>query len=161
MTALKASFPPLVYTDTNILILGSLPGEASLAAQEYYAYPQNRFWKTIAAVTRESAPSCYDEKKRMLQKHRIGLWDLAKTARREGSLDSNMTDETVNDIDRLLQSFPQIHTVAFNGKKAQVLFDKNFNRNSGIRYLALPSTSPANAGFSFEKLCEAWQKIIG
>ncbi|MDR3250569.1 MAG: DNA-deoxyinosine glycosylase [Tannerella sp.] len=157
---MKKSFAPLVSDDTEILILGSMPGDASIAAGEYYAHPRNRFWKMMATLTGEPLPVSYEEKKDLLKRHKTGLWDLAKTAKRKGSLDTNISDATVNDIDGLLKDHPKIKAVGFNGGKAQTLFKANFRQREGINYIGLPSTSPANAGISFEQICEAWGKLL-
>jgi hypoxanthine-DNA glycosylase len=153
---LKSSFRPLVEADSEVLILGSLPGEASLAATEYYAHPRNRFWKMLAAVFAELQPEDYEAKKSLLRRHRIALWDMAKTACREGSLDSDISEVTVNEIDLLLKEHPSIKTVCFNGQKAFALFRQYFEKQGAINYFALPSTSPANAAYSFERICSEW-----
>jgi hypoxanthine-DNA glycosylase len=156
----KASFAPLVDADSTVLILGSLPGEASLAAAEYYAHPRNRFWKMLAAIFAEPQPEGYDAKKSLLRRHRIALWDMAKTARREGSLDSDISEAVVNEIDMLLETHPAITTVCFNGQKALALFRRHFMEKEGVNYHALPSTSPANAAYSFERICREWDKCL-
>ncbi|MDR1718758.1 MAG: DNA-deoxyinosine glycosylase [Dysgonamonadaceae bacterium] len=156
----KSSFAPLVEHDSEILILGSLPGEVSLAAVEYYAHPRNRFWKMLATVFAEPQPQDYDEKKSLLRRHRVALWDMAKTAFREGSLDSDMSDVIVNEVDKLIDKHPTIKTVCFNGQKASLLFRQHFTEKEGIVYHTLPSTSPANASYSFERICNEWGKYL-
>jgi UDP-N-acetylmuramoylalanine--D-glutamate ligase len=156
----KKSFHPLISEDTEILILGSMPGEASLSAGEYYAHPRNKFWKMMANITNEPFPTNYTEKKELLSRHKIGLWDVAKSVNRKGSLDKNISNAIVNDIETFLKTHPKIKTIGFNGKKAEELFSANFQRHANTVYLSLPSTSPANAQISFETSCMVWNKIL-
>jgi hypoxanthine-DNA glycosylase len=156
----KSSFAALVEPDSKILILGSLPGDASLAAVEYYAHPRNRFWKMLATVFNESQPEDYEAKKSLLRRYRIALWDMAKDARREGSLDSDISEVVVNEIDTLLETHPSIKTICFNGQKAYSLFRQHFTEKEGVNYHALPSTSPANAAYSFERICKEWSDCL-
>ncbi len=155
----KTSFGPIVNEDTVVLVLGTIPGDRSLEVGEYYGHPQNRFWKTLAAITGNTPPATYTDKKAMLLGSGIGLWDVARRAVRKGSLDSAIRDEEPNDIAGLLASHDRIKVVAFNGRTAEKLHDRYFDRLPGIEYLSLPSTSPANAGFSLEALCERWRCI--
>lgn len=156
----KESFGPLADGDTEILILGSMPGERSLAAGEYYGHPQNRFWKVVAALVGEEAPIEYDDKKAMLLRSGIGLWDVARRARRRGSLDSDIRDVEPNDIAGFIAAHRRLRLIAFNGKTPEALHDRFFRRVAGIEYVSLPSTSPANAAFSLERLLEKWRKIL-
>ena len=142
------------------MILGSIPGDRSIEIQQYYGHPQNRFWRMIAIVCHAETPIIYEEKKRLLSENRIALWDVAHKANRKGSLDSAIRDEEPNDIATLLAENPTIHTVAFNGKKSEQLYDRYFQRFNTVRYLSLPSTSPANAACGLERLCNQWRQII-
>jgi len=152
----KNSFAPLVEADSETLILGSLPGEASLAAMEYYAHPRNRFWSMLATVFYEPQPTDYEAKKALLRRNRIALWDMAKSAYRKGSLDSDISDVVVNEIDELLAAHPSLRIVCFNGQKAFALFRQHFTQCEDVAYYSLPSTSPANAACSFARLCCEW-----
>jgi hypoxanthine-DNA glycosylase len=96
---LKISFPPISADSTEILILGSLPGEKSLAMHEYYAHPQNKFWRIIAAITDSQTPVNYDDKMSLLIKNKIGVWDVVREAKRIGSLDTNIVGEVPNEGD--------------------------------------------------------------
>lgn len=156
----KFSFAPIVGKDARVLVLGSIPGDRSLALGEYYGHPQNRFWRVMARLCAQETPVSYPEKKEMLLKNGIALWDVAHHAFRPGSMDSDIRNETPNDIPALAASLPQLHTVAFNGKTAERLYDKYFPRIPTLRYLSMPSTSPANAAFSLERLCGCWEKIM-
>jgi len=158
--SLRESFPPLADDDTEILILGSIPGERSLAVGEYYGHPQNRFWRVAAALAGCDVPDSYEGKKAMLRGAHIGLWDVAGRAYREGSLDSAIRDPEPNDIAAFIASHPKLRVVAFNGRKPEEMYDRYFDRSPGIRYVSLPGTSPANAAFSLEKLLEGWRGIV-
>ena len=156
----KFSFAPIVGKDARVLVLGSIPGDRSLALNEYYGHPQNRFWRVLARLCEQEVPRTYAEKREMLLRNGIALWDVAHQAFRPGSMDSDIRDEKPNDIPALAASLPQLHTIAFNGKTAERLHDKYFPRAANLRYLAMPSTSPANAAFSLEKLCACWEKMM-
>lgn len=156
----KKSFQPIEDENIEILILGTLPSAKSLEAGEYYAHQQNRFWKTIAKVTKNELPADYTEKKQLLLREKIGLWDVVMQANREGSSDSTIQNELPNPLDEFISKHPNLKVIAFNGKTAEKLFDTYFKRREGIKYLSLPSTSPANASCSLETLIEKWQKII-
>ena len=155
----KTSFPPISNPETEILILGTLPGEKSLQMQEYYAHPQNKFWRIIAAITNNQTPVTYSGKTSLLLANKIGVWDVVREAKRIGSLDSNIVGESQNDLDRFISEHKNLKVIGFNGAKALKLFDKYFVRQENIRYVALPSSSPANARISFEELCERWNGI--
>lgn len=156
----KKSFGPISNPDTAILILGSMPGDKSLELSEYYGHARNRFWKVIAAITNNPLPLTYADKKELLARTSIGLWDVVHTADRKGSLDTAIKNEIPNDLDGFITRHPGLKVIAFNGAKSEALFNSYFKRKEGIRYVPLPSTSPANAAISFEKLCTVWQKIL-
>jgi len=156
----KRSFAPLAADDIEILILGSMPGDASLAKGEYYAHPRNRFWKIMATITNEPLPITYEDKKALLKRHQMGLWDVAETANRKGSLDADIFDEVPNDIDNFVRKHKCLKIICFNGKKAMNLYLKFFTKNPDLTYFSLPSTSPANAGISFEEICKQWEKAL-
>jgi len=155
-----ASFPPIVNDQTETLILGTMPGAMSLEKQEYYAYPQNQFWKimyTLFAALPASA--IFSEKIKLLQDNKIGLWDVLANCERKGSLDTHIKNHTENDIEKLLKQHPKIKTILFNGKESYKYFDRKFRHIEGIRYHVMPSTSPANT-VSFDKKLEAWRGVL-
>ncbi|MDR0832669.1 MAG: DNA-deoxyinosine glycosylase [Candidatus Symbiothrix sp.] len=156
----KTSFDPVSNSDTTVLILGSLPGDKSLELSEYYGHPSNRFWKIISRITENELPLTYAEKKQLLLKTNIGVWDIAHQANRKGSLDSAIHDEEPNDLDSFIAKHKNLKVVGFNGKKAEALYNKYFDRKPGINYISLPSTSPANAGINFENICEVWRHLL-
>jgi len=156
---LKKSFNAIVPDGSRVLILGSLPGDRSLAEQQYYAHPQNRFWKLIAHLFKEEFSAHYAHRVDILHKHKIALWDVCQTAFRKGSMDLDILEEVPNHIPQLIQTHPTIKAIFFNGQKAEKLFDKYFERVEELRYETLPSSSPANASFNQDRLLERWATI--
>lgn len=156
----KTSFDPISTPETTILILGSMPGDKSIELGEYYGHSRNKFWKVISTITGNDVPLSYSDKKNLLTKTNIGLWDIVHKATRPGSLDSAIKDVEPNDLEGFIATHPNLKVIGFNGKKTQALFDKYFERKSGIHYISLPSTSPANAGIHFDNLCEQWRQIV-
>jgi len=154
------SFSPIIYSNTKILILGSLPGKKSLELGQYYGHARNRIWKILSYLIGSDIPITYQQKKELLHINKIGLWDVARSARREGSLDSNIKDESPNDIEKLLDNYSSIKVIGFNGKKSEKMFYKYFNEKPDIKYLYLPSTSPANMAISFEDICNRWSELF-
>ena len=154
------SFLPIIDKETKILILGSLPGKKSLELREYYGHPRNRLWKILAHLTGNEIPKNYERIKEFLFKNNIGLWDLAHSAYREGSLDSNIKKENPNDIEHLLESYETIKVIGFNGKKSEKMFFKYFTEKLRIKYVPLPSTSPANMAINFEEMCSRWSELF-
>ena len=157
------SFNPSIDKDSNILILGSMPGVKSLEEQQYYAHPQNRFWKVMGIICNEhELPKYnYDLKLKILLKNNIALWDTIKSCKREGSLDSNIQNETPNDIKKLLEQYPKIKTICLNGNKSYSAFKKYFpDLLKEHNCHKLPSTSPANARYNFDSLIAEWNKYL-
>ena len=157
---LKTSFDPISNKETTILILGTMPGDTSLEKSEYYGHPRNRFWKIISTITNNDLPQTYSEKKVLLLKSKIGVWDIVHKANRKGSLDSAIEDEDPNDLDSFITEHKNLKVIGFNGTKAEKLFNKYFVRKSDIKYIPLPSTSPANAGIDFDNICKEWRQIL-
>ena len=154
------SFLPIINEETKILILGSLPGKKSQELREYYGHPRNRLWEILAHINNNQIPQSYERKKEFLFKYNIGLWDVAHSAYREGSLDSNIKKERPNDIESLLESHESIRVIGFNGKKAEKMFYKFFKKKKHRRYVPLPSTSPANMAINFEEMCRRWSELF-
>ena len=157
------SFKPSIDNNSKILILGSMPGVKSLEEQQYYAHPQNRFWKVMASVCNEPKlhEFDYDLKLKILLKNNIALWDTIKYCKRNGSLDSDIQNETPNDIRKLLRKYPNIKTICLNGNKAYSSFKKYFPDLLGkYTCLKMPSTSPANARYSLDILIKEWSKVL-
>ncbi|RXZ45690.1 DNA-deoxyinosine glycosylase [Crenobacter cavernae] len=153
----RDGLPPVVAPDTRLLILGSLPGEASLAAAEYYAHPRNAFWTIMAALTGEDLVALpYAERLTALLAHRVGLWDVVGRARRRGSLDTHLREVSANPLADLIASLPALEAVAFNGATAARLGQPLLPAELA-RY-ALPSTSPAHTMKLDAKLA-AWRVL--
>ncbi|WP_020423635.1 DNA-deoxyinosine glycosylase [Cupriavidus sp. WS] len=159
-TALKRCFPPVVDAGTRVLILGSLPGEASLAQGQYYAHRQNQFWRLVGDITGEDLVAMgYAERLQTLLAHNIGLWDVVAEAKRDGSLDSNIRDHAGNDLAGLIESLPNLTVIAFNGGTAERIGLKALGQAAGgHRLVRLPSSSPAHTLPYAEKL-RAWQAL--
>lgn len=156
----KQSFPPIEDGHLEILILGSLPGDESIRRGQYYAHPRNRFWPLMAKLLGKPLPDDYAERTEMLLSAYIGLWDVAHSAIRKGSADIQICDEEPNDIRSLIERNPRLHTIAFNGRKAEAMFRKHFPQTPDVRCLLMPSTSPANAGKTLDLLVKDWSRIF-
>ena len=160
-------FPPVADRNATVLILGSMPSIKSLAAQQYYAHPQNSFWHIMTRLLGGSAAAGYNEKKMLLMKNRIALWDVLRTCQREGSLDSSIRQGTsvVNDFNTFFRQHPLIKAVFFNGSRAQQEYNKHIlptldAKFSALSYARLPSTSPAMASLTREQKLQAWKAIL-
>ena len=151
--------PPFCEAGARVLILGSFPSVKSRESGFFYGHPQNRFWRVLAAVFEDTVPATVEEKKAFLAAHGIALWDVIASCRIEGSADSSIRDVVPNDIASLLKSH-SIRAIFTNGKTAQTLYDKHIFPTLGVSALCLPSTSPANAAWSVEKLVNAWRVVI-
>ncbi|MFS2135478.1 DNA-deoxyinosine glycosylase [Duganella sp. Dugasp56] len=150
---------PVVDAGTRILVLGSFPGAASLAAQQYYAHPRNLLWPILSALTGEPlAQLPYDERLPRLLAHGFGLWDVLGACEREGSLDSAIRKPAANDFARLRVLCPLLETVGFNGQTSGK-FAPQFAA-AGYRTLVLPSTSPAHASLTLVQKLEQWKTLI-
>ncbi len=154
------SFPPAVNRQTRILVIGSMPGEASLKAQEYYAYKYNQFWKIAFEIFAAGrAPVNYADKINTLLTNRTGLWDALAACERTGSLDGNISKPTPNNFPALFAQYPAIHTLLFNGQAARAHFKRAFG-NAGKTCLTLPSTSPAHAALSYNEKLRLWRNAF-
>lgn len=153
-----SSFPPLCGEDARILILGTYPSPLSFESGFYYGHPRNRFWPLMAQLTGENVPVTVEEKKALLIRNRIGLWDVLDSCDIIGASDASIRNPVYHDVHGLLAE-RNIKAVFFNGAQAENLFLK---QKSGLSVpsFRLPSTSPANAAFSMEKLLSRWQVIL-
>ncbi|BDB24953.1 DNA-deoxyinosine glycosylase [Cupriavidus sp. TA19] len=158
-TDLHQGLPPVIDTHTRVLVLGSFPGAASLAARQYYAHPRNQFWPLMAALTGEPLPALpYAERLGRLLAHRIGVWDVLGACMREGSLDSNIRYPQANDFTRLRQLAPALERVGFNGGTSG-RFAPQF-AGQGYQTVVLPSSSPAHAARNFEQKLALWRALV-
>lgn len=156
----KQSFAAIISEQPKILILGSLPGDLSLEVNQYYGHSRNRFWKMMFEIFVTEFSEDYEIRKQLILRNNLALWDVAHSAERKGSMDVDMKNVSPNQIDELLNEHPTIEKIIFNGKKAEQLFWKYFDKKTSIEYISLPSTSPANAQFSYERLLEIWKNAI-
>ena len=152
-------FPALYDADSKILILGSLPSVKSREQNFFYGHPQNRFWKMLAAVLGEKIPETIEEKKELLHRNHIALWDTIYSCDIIGSSDSSIKNVQPTDIGMILEK-TNITRIYANGNKAGQLYKRYQFPVTGIEAMVLPSTSPANAAWSLERLCEAWHVIL-
>ena len=157
------SFKPSIDNNSRILILGSMPGVKSLEEQQYYAHPQNRFWKVMGNICNEpKLPELdYETRLKILLNNNIALWDTIKSCKREGSLDSDIQNEKPNDIRKLLKTYPNIETICLNGNKSYIAYKKYFPDLLGkYTCLKMPSTSPANARYNLNLLIKEWLRVV-
>lgn len=157
----KFGLPPIARPDARLFILGSLPGDASLAAQRYYAHPTNQFWRLLGgAIGEELEQLPYDERLHRLAARRIGLWDVIASASRRGSLDQAIREAEHNRVDQLLHGFPDLTAIAFNGTTASNAGRKLIGEPpANLTLLDLPSSSAANTR-AFADKARSWA-IIG
>jgi TDG/mug DNA glycosylase family protein len=159
------SFAPIADGNAEVLILGSMPGEASLAAGQYYAHPRNAFWRIMSELLQFDPGSGYEARIRALKKARIALWDVLQSCARQGSLDSMIERDTqiANDFRTFFRRHRKITRVFFNGAKAEACFKRQVLPevvSGAVRCERLPSTSPAHASMSFEQKLAAWRLIL-
>ena len=159
------SFAPFVHDDSEVLILGSMPGARSLAERRYYAHPQNAFWRIMSDVLGFAADASYEERLESLIESRIAVWDVLHSCNRTGSLDTSIdtATQTANDFARLFRRHPQIRRVLLNGTKAWVSYRRHVLAEdiaTGIECIHLPSTSPANASWSYARKLAAWRAAL-
>jgi hypoxanthine-DNA glycosylase len=163
---LVCSFGPIAAADARVLVLGTVPSIASLAKQQYYGHPQNAFWPIMGRLFGADRDLPYDERKRVLHARRVAVWDVFRECFRQGSLDASIEieSEQPNDFLPFLEDHTEIHTIFFNGQKAETAFRRHvapklegFDRE--FRFVRLPSTSPAHAGRNFRQKLAAWRAI--
>ena len=159
----KRSFPPVVDENTRVLILGSLPGEASLAATQYYAHPRNAFWRLLETVLDTPLVALsYEDRLTTLRSRGVGLWDVIAEAERRGSLDAAILNPASNDLLALVETLPALRAVAFNGGTSAKLGSRLLAPTAErIELIPLPSSSPAHAARSFADKAEAWAELRG
>jgi hypoxanthine-DNA glycosylase len=150
---------PAVDRATRLVVLGSFPGEASLRAAQYYAHPRNQFWPLVGTLLgADLAAQPYRERLRKLRAHGLGLWDVYASCRRQGSLDSAIEDACLNDLASLARRAPALRAIAHNGGESARAM--RVTSVLGVPVYRLPSTSPANASWSFERKLAAWRDVF-
>ena len=151
-------FPPLFTENSRTLILGSFPSVRSREAMFFYGHPQNRFWKVTALVFGEKVPGTIEEKKELILSHELALWDSIHSCRITGSSDSSVRDVVPNDLGYVI-SGSSINRIFCNGTLSYNMYQKYILPSTGIEAVKLPSTSPANAAYSLERLVSEWRII--
>ena len=151
--------PPLFDNNSQILILGSFPSVKSREECFFYGHPQNRFWKVVARVLNEKTPVTIQEKTDMMLRHRIAVWDVIYSCEIEGSADSTIRNVVANDLSIILGN-ADIKQIYVNGRKAEAMYKKYTEKQTGIKAIVLPSTSPANAAWNEDRLFDEWKKIL-
>jgi len=157
--SLKHTFDPVFNTESKILILGSFPSVKSRENNFFYGHPQNRFWKVMAKVLEWEVPTTIEEKREMLLKNHVAVWDVIASCSIVGSSDTSIKDVVVNDFSKILEN-SKVERIYVNGGKAYELYHRYAEKVTGIQAVKLPSTSPANAAWSLEKLTKTWKEII-
>ena len=158
-THCKHEFEPLFDSDSQILILGSFPSVKSREEGFYYGHPRNRFWRVLAELLQEEIPQSVEEKKEFLKKHHIALWDVIDSCDIMGSSDSSITNVIPTDIPNILAR-TKIKAIFANGNTAAKWYQKLTEPRTKISPIILPSTSPANAAYSVERLVDCWNIIL-
>ncbi|MBQ2593252.1 MAG: DNA-deoxyinosine glycosylase [Candidatus Riflebacteria bacterium] len=156
---IKHPFEAVYNKDSKILILGSFPSVKSREQKFFYGHPQNRFWKVISEIFKENVPQNIKEKKTFLLKNKIALWDVIANCEIEGSSDSSITNAVPNDLSPIFKC-AKIEKVYCNGTKSFELYQKYIFPQNNIKAEKLPSTSPANAAWTLEKLIKEWKSKI-
>ena len=152
-------FPPLFDEQSRILILGSFPSVKSREQNFFYGHPQNRFWKLMAALFGTDVPSDIPEKRTLILSHHLALWDVIHSCTITGSSDASIRDVQANDL-RIILDHARIEQIVCNGQKSYQMYQKYIRPEIGREALGLPSTSPANAQWSLEKLKAAWSGAV-
>lgn len=160
MMNVKHPFEPIYDEDSEILVLGSFPSVTSRERAFYYAHPKNRFWKVMSAVFSQEVPQSVSEKKEFLLRNHIAVWDVINRCDIEGSSDSSIKNVVVNDLSKVLEQ-TKIRRIYANGKTAQKLYEKYLLNKTGFPIVLLPSSSPANAAYSLERLIAIWTTALG
>lgn len=154
------SFQPIAGKNAGVLILGTAPSPASLAAGMYYSHPQNAFWRLLSDLTGDPCGKTPAEKTAFLLRHRIALWDTLQSCAREGSQDSAIRKPVPNDLQALLRRCPEIRAVFLNGGAACTFYGRFHKAGIALPYFQLPSSSPANARGGYAKKLETWKTLL-
>ena len=150
---------PVYNRESKVLILGTMPSPKSRELGFYYGHPQNKFWKVLSDVLEENLPISNEEKKDLILKHKIALWDVLETCEIDGASDSSIKNPKPNDINQIIKE-SEVTQIFVTGKKAESLYNKLCLESTKIPCICLPSTSPANCTISYEKLKEAYEIIL-
>jgi double-stranded uracil-DNA glycosylase len=160
------SFPPIASRTSRVLILGTMPGKVSLRERQYYAHPQNLFWRIVGGILAFDPTGPYDARVASVQSAGVAIWDVLRSCIRESSMDSAIDVSSVmpNDFASFLAEHPHIGRICFNGAKAEALYMRHVRPrlppDTNVQYVRLPSTSPANAALPLAQKLRAWQAIV-
>jgi hypoxanthine-DNA glycosylase len=151
--------PPVIGPDTRLLVLGSFPGVASLRAQQYYGHPQNQFWKILSALwSLDLVGMAYPARMDVVRERGLGIWDVYAACERDGSLDADIRHAELNDFGGVLRECPRLQAIAHNGGESYR--HAKHTQALGLPVHKLPSTSPANASWSFERKLQVWREVV-
>ena len=153
------TFPPIYDQYSKVLILGSFPSVKSREGEFYYHHPQNRFWRVLSTIYKEEVPATIPEKKQLLLQNKIAVWDVIQSCEITGSSDSSIRNVLPNNLSTILKE-AQISSIIANGETAYKLYMKYIYPIIGMEIVKLPSTSPANAAYTLEKLIDCWRKYL-
>lgn len=156
---MKIALNPIANKNSQILLLGTMPGEQSLFHQQYFANKGNHFWRIIFEVFNEEFSSDYEKRKELILKHNLALWDVLYSCERVGSSDNKIKNEIPNDFSTFLENHPKISTIVFSSKAAATYFKKYVSPLPQLNYVTLPSPSGANAHLSLAQKTEIWQEL--
>ena len=156
---MKIALPPISSKNSQVLILGTMPGEQSLLQQQYYANKGNHFWRILFQVFNQEFSIDYEIRKKLIVKNKLALWDVLYSCEREGSLDSKIKNEIPNDFSDFLENHPQILTIVFSSKAAAAYFKKYVSPLPALHYFTLTSPSGANAHLSLAQKTEIWLEL--
>lgn len=161
-SSLSFSFPPIAQGEPHTLILGTMPGQKSLEAAQYYAHPQNQFWRYIEQIYGIDRSLPYKERTLALTRCGVAVWDVVHSCRRDGSLDSAIMEETENDFAAFFEKFPTIRRVVFDSLTAEKLYNRHVlpKIKLPLRYARVPSPSPAYAKLRFEQKLAQWRDVL-
>jgi hypoxanthine-DNA glycosylase len=166
LMTLLTGFEPVIKDNCRVLILGSMPGVASLQKQQYYAHPRNAFWPILNELLNIDKSMIYEESCSLLNSRGVAVWDVLKACKRSGSLDSNIESlsENANDFEKLFTEYKTVRAIFFNGGTAEKLYKKHVSslegsKHPGLVYHRLPSSSPAYAAMSYKEKLKRWRKI--
>jgi hypoxanthine-DNA glycosylase len=154
------SFPSISDSRSEVLVLGTMPGEMSLRLNQYYRNKGNHFWRIMVDLHRVEFSADYEQRRKLLLDNRIALWDVLKACVREGSADSAILEEKANDFLDFFSTHKAIRAVAFNGKNAASFFERHVGEIMKVPRIILPSTSPANGWSSYQEKLEQWRSVL-
>ncbi|WP_394773082.1 DNA-deoxyinosine glycosylase [Flavobacterium sp.] len=155
----KEALPPLINNSSRILILGTMPGDQSIAKQEYYGNKGNHFWRIMFTIFNQDYSLNYEDRKNLLKSHQVALWNVLANCIRIGSSDSKIKNEEVNDFENFHLQYPDIKYIFFESKSAAKYYQKYVKPKEGISYYIMPSTSGLNAGIPLSEKIDCWRKL--